>query len=148
MPAKPLADLIVRTLEQEREVTERARLKKERQIARRQRHQEECNALVASIKLDAARITNLRKYMFREDAELTAAGLTKQQQRIVRQFEEPKKSTAFGVESAAKLIEAETRGQAEKSSVKINVENATIVLPEKKDETAAPVYIDVTADDK
>lgn len=151
MPEQPAktADLVVRTLEEEAAITERAKLKKERQIARRQRHQEECNTLVASIKLEAARITGLRKYMFKEEEELVAAGLTPQQRKIVRQFEEPKKATAFGVESAAKLIEAETRAQAEKAPTKIHVENMNVVqLPEKRAETIAPVVIEVDVSDK
>ena len=136
------------TLEEEAAITERARLKKERQALRRQRHQEECNALVASIKLEAAKITDLRKYMFKEDEELRSAGLTRQQVRIVRQFEEPKKTTAFGVESASKLVETDARAQAEKVKFKINVENATIHLPEKRDETTEPVYVDITVEEK
>lgn len=147
MPEKPLTEL-VRSLAEEREITERARLKAERKSLIRQRRDAELKALVSSVKLDAARIVNLRRLMFADEAELDARGLTAQQKKIVRQFEEPKKATAFGVESAAKLIEAETRSHAEKQTVKINVENATIVLPEKEDETIAPVVIDVTVEDK
>lgn len=140
-------DLVRRTLDEEREITERARLKAERKSLRVATKMAELRTLVSSVKLDSARIVNLRRHMFKDDEDLDKLGLTKQQKRVVRQFEEPKKSTAFGVESAAKLIEAETRAQAEKASVKINVENATIVLPEKKEETIAPVFIDVAVED-
>ena len=153
MPDSPASlkpgELVVRTLEEEAAITERARLKKERRTLIMARRQAELKELIASVKVDAARITNLRKYMFKEEEELDAAGLTKQQKKIVRQFEEPKKGTAFGVESAAKLIEAETRAQAEKSPTKINVENMTVVqLPEKRAEAIAPVIIDVEPDGK
>ncbi len=141
--------LVVRTLEEEREITERARLKKERRAIVAARRQEELKALIASCKVDAARITDLRRHMFKEEEELDAAGLTKQQKKIVRQFEEPKKATAFGVESAAKLIEAETRAQAERSAVKVHVENMNVVqLPQKAASTVAPVVIDVEPDGK
>ena len=141
--------LIVRTPEEEAAITERKRLKAERRAFVMARRQAELKELIASVKVDAARITNLRKYMFKEDEELDAAGLTRQQKKIVRQFEEPKKATAFGVESAAKLVEAETRAQAEKTGIKINVENMTVVqLPEKRAETIAPVIIDVEPDGK
>jgi hypothetical protein len=141
--------LVVRTPEEEAAITERKRLKAERRAIVAARRQSELKELIASVKVDAARITNLRKYMFKEDDELVAAGLTLQQRKIVRQFEEPKKATAFGVESAAKLIEAETRAQAEKSSVKVHVENMHVVqLPEKAASTVQPVVIEVEVNDK
>lgn len=148
-PTSTMSELVVRTLEEEREINERKRLKAERKSLIRQRRAAELKTLVDSVKLDAARVVNLRRLMFESDEALDAAGLTAQQKRIVRQFEEPKKATAFGVESAAKLIEAETRAQAEKSPSRINVENMTVVqLPEKRPETMAPVVIDVDASDK
>ena len=131
------------TLEDEAAMTERARLKKERKDLRRAAHQAELDSLVARIKADAAKITNLRRYMFKDDEELVAAGLTAQQRRIVRQFEEPKKSTAFGVESAAKLVEVDARGKAEAKRVELNVENMTIQLPEKRRDEVEPVIIEV-----
>ena len=87
--------------------------------------------------------------MFKEDDELDAAGLTRQQKKIVRQFEEPKKATAFGVESAAKLIEAETRAQADKAAVRVHVENMNVVqLPAKAASTVQPVIIEIDPVDK
>lgn len=143
------AALAARSLEEEREITERARLKAERKVLTRQRRDAELKTLVNNVKLDSARIVDLRRHMFKTDEELTAAGLTNQQKAIVRQFEEPKKATAFGVESAAKLIEAETRAQAEKAKVRINVENMNIVqLPPKQAETMQAVVIEVEAEDR
>lgn len=147
-PAK-MGELAVRSLEEERAITERARLKAERKSLVRQRRDAELKTLVASVKLDSARIVDLRRHMFKDDEALNALGLSAQQKRIVRQFEEPKKATAFGVESAAKLIEAETRAQAEKSASRINVENMTVVqLPPKEASTVSPVVIDVDASEK
>ncbi len=141
--------LVVRTLEEEAELTERARLKKERIAHRREAHLDHLKTFVASIKYDAAKITNLRKHMFKSDEELTALKLTPQQRRIIRQFEEPKKSTAFGVESAAKLVESEVRAQAETKRADINVENLTVVLPQKTSEGLPPaVVIDVEVNQK
>ncbi len=150
-PKPPMVEtaVVVRTLEEEREITERARIKKERRAIVAARRQEELKALIASCKVDAARITNLRRYMFKDEEELDAAGLTKQQKKIVRQFEEPKKATAFGVESAAKLIEAETRAQAEKSKVSVHVETMNVVqLPPKQSETAQALVIDAEVEVK
>jgi hypothetical protein len=149
--SKPVAETALKpipTLEEEAAMTERARLKKERIARRREARMDELKTFIASIKFDAAKITNLRRHMFKDDEELTKLGLTKQQKAIVRQFEEPKKATAFGVESAAKLVESEVRAAADKQKFQINVQNATIALPEKQDETVPPVYIDVQADDK
>ena len=141
--------LVARTPEEEAAITERKRLKAERRAIVAARRQAELKELIASVKVDAARITNLPKYMFKEDEELVAAGLTAQQRRIVRQFEEPKKATAFGVESAAKLIEAETRAQAEKSKVSVHVETMNVVqLPPKQSETAKALVIDAEVEVK
>lgn len=149
MPEKPVIETALRTLKEEREINERKRLKAERKSLIRLRRDAELKALVSSVKLDSARIVYLRRHMFKDEEALDALGLTAQQKRIVRQFEEPKKGTAFGVESAAKLMEAIERGQADKAPSRINVENMTVVqLPEKRPETMAPVVIDVDASDK
>lgn len=135
--------LATRTVEESARLLEKQRLETERKGLRKAERMAELAQLVADVKLEAARITDLRRHMFKEDAELRDAGLTKQQIAIVRQFEEPKKATAFGVESAAKLIEAETRASTDKPSVVLNVENM-VVLPEKAEEQVAPIYIDVS----
>lgn len=139
---------LVRTVEEERELTEKARLKSERKELRKAAHLAELTTLVSRVKLDAARVVNLRRFMFEDESVLDAAGLTAQQKKIVRQFEEPKKTTAFGVESAAKLIETEARAVADKSRVQLNIENAVIQLPEKKDDTVKPIIIDVVPGEK
>jgi multidrug resistance efflux pump len=141
---------LVRTAEEDLRLLEKQRMETERKSLRKSERMAELAALVADVKLDSARIVDLRKYMFMEEAELDAIRpkLTKQQRAIIRQFEEPKKATAFGVESAARLIESETRAQAEKVTVRLNVENAVIQLPEKADESTPPVYIDVSAETK
>lgn len=137
------------TLEDQQRLLEKARVKSERQRLIRAERIENLTHLVSGVKVDSAKIVHLRRHMFKTDEELdkVVPKLTPQQRKIIRQFEEPKKNTAFGVESAAKLIEAETRSQADRQSVKINVENATIVLPEKREETVAPVVIDVAVDE-
>lgn len=139
---------LVRTVDEERELLEKQRLKTERKELRKTARMAELTTLVARVKLDAARVVDLRRHMFKDEEELTAAGLTSQQKRIVRQFEEPKKATAFGVESAAKLIEAETRAQKENGRVNLNIENAVIQLPEKKDDATKPVIIDIVPGEK
>jgi len=140
--------LVTRTVEEEKALLEKQRLKKERKELRKAERLAELTELVSKVKVDAARIVNLRRFMFKEDDELIAAGLTRQQMRIVRQFEEPKKATAFGVESAAKLIEAETRAQADSKKPTLNIQNAVIQLPVKQAETAQPVIIEVVPGDK
>lgn len=140
--------LVTRTVEEEKALLEKQRLKKERKELRKAERLAELTELVSKVKVDAARIVNLRRFMFKEDDELIKAGLTKQQIRIVRQFEEPKKATAFGVESAAKLIEAETRAQADSKKPTLNIQNAVIQLPVKQAETATPVVIEVVPGDK
>src|SRR5688500_15859754 len=116
----------------------------ERKALRLKRRQTELHDIVASVKLDAARVVALRKHAFKSDEELAVLKLTEQEIALVRQWQEPKKAVAFAVESSAKLVEQEVRGQAEKQAVKINVENAKIILPAKSsDALPAPVIIDV-----
>ena len=147
-PKMPAETALVSVEEQQR-LLDAQRLRTERKELRKAARMAELTALVSAVKLDSARIVDLRKHMFKEDEALDALGLTAQQKRIVRQFEEPKKATAFGVESAAKLIEAETRAQADKKAIRINVENMNVVqLPPKQAETATPLVIDVEVDGK
>jgi len=143
-----MADLVTRTVEDEKALLEKQRLRTERKQLRKQERNAHLETLFARIKSDAATHVYLKRHMFKTDEELDALGLSAQQKKIVRQWQEPKKATAFGIESSAKLIEAETRAKAEKVSVRLNVENATIVLPEKREETIAPIYIDVEAQEK
>lgn len=143
---KPAGELT--TLEDQQRLLERDRIKAERKKLTRIRRDEEAKHMVSGILLDAAKKVDLRKHAFKSDEELAKLGLTEAQKRLVRQWEEPKRNAAYALESSSKHIEAELRARGEKSAVKINVENATIVLPEKKEETIAPVYIDVVGDDK
>jgi hypothetical protein len=141
---------IVRTVEEEAQLLEKQRLRTERKELKKQAHQALLDARVSQIKAVAAGHVALKRHMFKSEEELDAVvpKLTPQQRRIIRQWEEPKKATAFGVESSAKLMETEVRARAEKPSFKINVENAVISLPEKADETVEPVVIEVVAEDR
>lgn len=144
MEPKAETALVPRTVEEERALLEKQRLKTERRELRKAAHMAELANLVADVKLQAARVVDMRKHMFKTDEELAAAGLRNEQKQIVRQFEQPKKHTAFGVESSAKLIEAETRAQSDKGGVSVNVERLIIKLPEKGSSELPPaVVIDV-----
>lgn len=141
--------LVPRTPEEEARLLEVQRLKTQRKELRMSARAAELKERVDLVMLTAARQVHLKRYVFLPDDELRAKHkLTPQQIAVVRQWENPKKSTAFAIESSAKLIEAKTRAEGDRPSVKINVENATIVLPEKKDETMTPVVIEVVSDDK
>lgn len=142
--------LAVRTVEEEAQLLEKQRLKTERKALRKQEAQAYLDDRVLAIKKTAAAVVALKRHMFKTEEELDAVvpKLTQQQRKIIRQWEEPKKATAFGVESSAKLIEAETKARSEKQAFRINVENAVISLPEKQDETIEPVVITVIPDDK
>lgn len=144
-PKMPETALATRTVEEEARLLEKQRLQTARQELVRTERQADLAVLISRIDTDAARIVSLRRHMFKTDEELDAIvpKLSYRQRKIIRQFEEPKKLTAFGVESAAKHIEAKARAQADRAAVKINVENAVIQLPEKREESVPPVYIDV-----
>lgn len=136
------------TLEDQQRLLERDRIKAERKKLTRIRRDEVIKHKLSGVLLDAARKVELRRHAFKTDEELTALGLKDHEKRLVRQWEEAKRNAAYALESSSKQIEAHMRGQADKQAVKINVENATIVLPEKKDEEMQPVIIDVQVDDK
>lgn len=136
------------TLEDQQRLLERDRIKAERKKLTRVRRDEEIKHLLSGILLDAAKKTALRRHAFKSDEELQALGLKPHEQRLVRQWEEPKRNAAFALESSSRQIEAHLRGQAEKPTVSINVENATIQLPEKQDEMGKPIVIEVVPDGK
>ena len=137
------------TVEDEQRLLERQRLRTERKELRKQERAATFKAFVDKVKETAARQVYLKRYVFIPDEQLRSKyKLTDQQIAIVRQWEQPKRNAAFTVESSSKLIEAETRANADKPSVKINVENAVIQLPEKREETITPVYIDVAPESK
>lgn len=98
------------TVEDERRLLEKQRLKTERKELRRAERAAEFKTFVDKVKLTAARQVYLKRYVFLPDEELRAKyKLTDQQIAIVRQWEQPKRNAAFTVESSSKLIEAETR---------------------------------------
>lgn len=135
------------TVEDERRLLEKQRLKTERKELRRAERAAIFKTAIDRVKLTAARQVDLKRYVFLDDEELAGKGLTKQQIAIVRQWEQPKRNAAFTVESSSKLIEAETRAQGETKKTTINVQNM-VVLPEKKADTTAPLIIDVEPDQK
>lgn len=102
--------------------------------------------LVQEITLASVEDVKLKQYVGLTREELTAKGLTPQQIFKVEQWCQPKKAIAFALEASNQHVTAILRREGEKPSVKINVENATIVLPEKREETIAPVVIDVNPD--
>jgi len=133
----------------EEELLRKQLLKKERKEARLAARTAHLKALVEEIKLEAANKVRLRKYVFRPDEELRELGLSNHQIAIVRQWEVPKKQTAFAVESAAKLVEAQVRGQEAAKAPTINVESMTIRIPEKgTEDLPAAVVIDVEPETK
>lgn len=136
------------TLQQEKEATERQRLKRERKEHRLAYRQAHLKHVVARVLVQAGRHVDLKAHVFKTDAELVTLGLKPHEIAIVRQWEVPKRNAAYAVESSSKLLEAQTRGQAGEKRSTINVENVVIQLPEKRDETIAPVIIDVVSDDK
>lgn len=146
----PETAITVRTVEEEARLLEKQRLKTERKELRKKATMEHLETLGLQARALAARHVSLKRHMFKTEEELDAVlpPLTRQDRALIRQWEEPKKTTAFGIESSARLVEAEIRAKADKPSFKINVENAVISLPEKQDETIAPVVIDVVPEDK
>lgn len=137
------------TVEDEARLLERQRLKTERKELRKKATMAHLETLGLQARALAAKHVSLKRHMFKTEEELDAVlpQLTPQDRKLIRQWEEPKKATAFGIESSARLVEAEIRAKADKPSFKINVENAVIALPEKQDETIEPVVIEVLGDD-
>ena len=122
--------------------------KEERKALRRKRREAELQGLVTDMVLESARDVALRRWMFTTDEEMVAAGLTTQQMRKVRQWEESKKKIAFGLEASNLHVMAHMKRQQEKAGITINVESASISLPEKQPDEQPPIYVDVSASDK
>ena len=114
--------------------------RKELRLRKREAH---LRGLVQEITIASVEDVKLKEYVGLTVEELRARGLTDQQIYKVEQWSQPKKAIAFALEASNQHVTAILRRESERPSVKINVENATIVLPEKKDETMAPVVIDV-----
>ena len=104
--------------------------------------------MVTGILLEATRKVQLRKHAFKTDEELTALGLSDHEKAIVRQWQEPKKSVAFAVESAARHVEAQVRGQAAEKRPSVNFENMVVQLPAKAESAVEPIIIDVEVSQK
>lgn len=126
-----------------------AKLRAERKELRKKVRATRLDDWLLNIKMESARVVNLKRFAFAADEDLAAAGLTSRQKALVRQWEQPKRLIAFAVEAASRLVESEVRGRVEDKRSTVNVENMTVIqLPEKRDETVAPVYVDVSAEDK
>lgn len=137
---------LARTDEQRLEAERLKREAKEQRLAARQAHLKSLHAL---IEIDSVKKVRLRKYAFKTDAELQALHLSPEEIALVRQWELPKKSVAFAIESAAQHVTAKARGEADKKGPQINVENMTIRLPEKGTaDFPEAVVIDVEAQHK
>lgn len=124
------------------------KLKKERAVARREERAALFKTFIDRVKLTAAKQVYLKRFVFLSDEELRKHKLTDQQIAVVRQWEQPKRNAAFTVESSSKLIEAETRAQGESKKPTLNIQNAVIQLPEKREETATPIVIEVVPESK
>lgn len=94
---------------------------------------------------DAAKVVELRKYAFLDDASLCAKGLTEQQIRIVRAYEAPRSEAPFAIESADAQVRESTKREAADGGITLNVENMTLNLPEKREPERRAVVIDVDA---
>lgn len=128
-----------------------AKEREERKALRRKKREGKLTDLVFDIQESAAKDVNLRRYVFLEDDELRAKGLTRQQIAKVRAWQEPKKSAPYALEASTQILVNKLRGEAEQGKVTINVrniENIGISLPEKKPETAKPVVIDIVPETK
>jgi hypothetical protein len=117
--------------------------RKELRLRKREAH---LKNLVQEITIASVEDVKLKEYVGLSVEQLRAKGLTDQQIYKVEQWSQPKKAIAFALEASNQHVTAILRREGEKPSVKINVENATIFLPEKREETVAPVFIDVNPD--
>jgi hypothetical protein len=104
--------------------------------------------LVTEITMASVEDVKLKQYVGLTVEQMRAKGLNDQQIYKVEQWSQPKKSIAFALEASNQHVTALLKREGDRPSVKINVENATIVLPEKREETMAPVVIDVNPDDR
>lgn len=143
---EPSNALVVDDVAEQKRLLERDRLKAERQKLTRQRRDDKIRHRLSGILLDATKKVDLRRHAFKSDEELTAAGLTEAEKRLVRGWEEAKRNAPYALESSSRQIESHLRGQQEKQSVKLNignVEKVVLRLPEKEDEKIEPVVITV-----
>lgn len=118
--------------------------KAERKALRRKKRDEWLALKVQRVTASSLADVDLKRHAFKDDEELKAAGLDKQQIAKVRQWELPKKSIAYALEASNQHVTAMLRAKQEQANVKINVENMQVVqLPPKQAETATPVVIEV-----
>lgn len=116
----------------------------ERKLFRQNRRKERLAHMADKIFFRAAKDIELKQYMYKTDEELRAAPacLTPTQIRRVREWENPKKQVAYGIESSQNIFTTLMKAEQQKGTVQINVENMSIQLPEKAPETIEAIVIE------
>jgi hypothetical protein len=123
--------------------------KAERKAIRRKKRDEWLQLKVQRVVASSLSDVDLKRHAFKTDEELIAAGLNPEQRLKVRQWELPKKAIAYALEASNQHVTAMLKAKQEQASVTLNVENMSVIqLPEKREETATPVYVDVLPEDK
>jgi hypothetical protein len=118
--------------------------KAERKALRRKKRDEWLALKVQRVIAGSLSDVDLKRHAFKTDEELIALGLNAEQRLKVRQWELPKKMIAYALEASNQHVTAMLKAKQEQQGANINVENMTVIqLPEKREETVAPVYIDV-----
>lgn len=143
------ASTALTTVEDEQRLLEREKLRAERKKLRLAGRIDWLKDKVAGIKVKAAKRVALQDYIFLSDEECRAKGLTEQQIRIVRGWEEAKRNAPYALESSSKLLEADTRAQQDRKQNVVNVETLVVRLPPKgNDDLPEPIVVDVEVSNK
>ena len=108
-----------------------ANVRLERKELRKRARATKLDNWITGIKLDAARIVKLRQLAFVDDNDPEFVKLSAREQRLVRQWQEPKRNAAFAIESAARLLDSEVRARGEEKKIGINVERLIVKLPSR-----------------
>src|SRR5678816_224925 len=119
--------------------------KAERKALRRHKRDQRLARFLDKTEMSSLEDVDLKRHAGLSEEKLIEIGLDEQQRWKVRQWELPKKAIAYALEASNQHVTAMIRAKTEKSSTTINVENMNVVqLPEKREETVAPVIIEVT----
>lgn len=105
--------------------------------------QGEIKARIARVLRRDVDVVSLSRHAFKDDGELDALKLSARDRRVVRSWEEPKRTVPFALEAASRRVEAMLKAQQEKAKTTVNVQNMTIQLPEKRADAIEAVVIEV-----
>lgn len=118
--------------------------KAERKELRKEKRQNAMAQILERVLRKDLKAVRLRQFMFLTDDELSAGMFTAQQKRMIRAWEEPKKTAPAGLMASHEMVMALLRREEPQKQLTVNVQNMAVIrLPEKAEDDSEPVVIDV-----